>query len=440
MKRFLVSVVIGGLVGSICALGFLFIAPRLPYIFAQLLFYPKSETPVTIIQDIQRIFKPDTGQYFIAGADESFGTSTKVLYADLGSMNIALYEGGQKIGEYPIQSIGREGTAWQTPLGTFDMSYKNENHFSSIGHVWMPYSMHFFGNYFIHGWPYYDGGVPVARGYSGGCIRLNTPDAGEVYKFVDKNTRLIVTTNKKPELQKDFQYQIQKEAPDVSSAYLIADIVTGEVVASHDASLQMEAGSFAKLMTGLISLETLNQYQEAVLNQDIVKISDVLYSLLLVDSDEAGTVFSEHKNKSQYIIDMNTRAHSLDMFQTKYTDVNGDNAQTISSLEDTFRLVQYINAYKPFLLKVLSLDSYTLGQTKQESTNPLKGTIGYVAGFSSEGGDESISLVTVDVSNTKLNTIEKKTFAIIAKSTGNASSDVLRLYEWLEQGIEVREY
>ncbi len=440
MRKFIVLTLIGGLVGGLFAWGVIYIAPKLSDIFADAFFYPNIQTPV-VIQDIKRFFAPASEQYIIKSVDQSIATSTKVVYADLGTMQIMMFENGEKIGEYPIQSVGREGTAWQTPLGQFDMSYKNPNHFSSIGHVWMPFSMHFFGNYFIHGWPYYEGGMPVAQGYSGGCIRLNTPDAEQIYNFVDKKTQLIVTmANKNPEVSSDFTYQIKDSSPTLESKFLVADIETGEVVASKDAQEKIAIGSFSKLMTGLISLETLNQYQETILDQNIVKISDVLYSLLLGDTDEAGKLLYEHKNKNQYLLDMNTRSKSLGMSQTIYTDVNGDKPDTVSTLEDTFRLLQYVRVYKPFLLKVLSLDSYTTGGVKQKPLYPIQNQEGFVAGFVDDKKTEMITLVSVDIFSPKTNSSEKKTFAIIVY--GNSSSvieqDTKELYEWVKVNIQVR--
>jgi D-alanyl-D-alanine carboxypeptidase len=355
-------------------------------------------------------------------------------------MKITLYENGEQTGEFDIQSVGREGTAWQTPLGTFDMSYKRENHFSSIGHVWMPYSMHFFGNYFIHGWPYYSDGTPVARGYSGGCIRLNTPDAEQIYGFVDKETRLIVSTNKKPEIEKEFQYQIHNPAPEIFSSYIVADLATGEVVASNKSKDVVPARSFSKLMTGLISLETLNQYQETVFKQDLVKVSDILYALLLEDNDEAGQLLWLHKNKNQYLVDMNTRAQSLAMSQTYYDDTNGDSLKTTSTLEDTFKLLQYLDSYKPFMFKVLSLDSYRFGSVVQTSIHPLKGQLGYVAGFTDESKSEMITILDVDIIDEKTSEHQKKRFAFIVLSdVGIAVQDeTQKLHDWLKSSVSIR--
>jgi hypothetical protein len=439
VKKLIGSVLIGGVVGALLACGFIFIAPKLPDIFADAFYFRPSENPTTLVQNLRNILIPSTEQYFIASVDQTIATSTKVVYADLNAMEIVLFENGTQVETYPIQSVGREGTAWQTPLGKFDMSYKNANHFSSIGHVWMPFSMHFFGNYFIHGWPYYAGGMPVAEGYSGGCIRLNTPDAQKIFDFVDKHTQLIVTiSDKQLETQTDFEYQIKNSKPSLDSKFLVADLETGEVVASKDAKEVIAIDSFAKLMAGLISLETLNQYQEAVLDQNIVSIADVLYALLLGDANDAGKLLSEHKNKKQYLLDMNTRAHSLGMDQTLYTDVNGVDSTTISSLEDSFKLLQYFKGYKPFVLKVLSLDHYTLGDEEQKVNHPLQDLEEYIAGFANTSNTEMITLVTLDVFSPQTNSSAPKTFAIIVHGSADAGADTRELYEWVKGNVELR--
>ena len=106
------------------------------------------------------------------------------IVANLSDMTIATVDRErEEIIFYPILSIRPSGK-YATPTGTFKALTKEKNHFSSIGKVWMPWSVQFFENYYIHGWPYYPDGTDVAPGYSGGCIRLSTEDAEELYKFI----------------------------------------------------------------------------------------------------------------------------------------------------------------------------------------------------------------------------------------------------------------
>lgn len=438
MQKFILSVLVGLFVGVILGAVFMFVWRQLPDMFHKA-FFDKVQAPVHVVENFRDKFKPPTGQYIIPTIDNSIAQEGKVAYADLGEMKITLFENGQVVGEYPIASVGREGTAWQTPIGQFDMSYKKESHFSSIGHVYMPWSMHFFGNYFIHGWPYYPDGTPVAEGYSGGCIRMETVDAEFVYDFVDRDTKLVVTTSSNPiEKQIEFEYVIKDAAPVLDSNFLVADLESGEVVAAKNQNTPVALGALTKIMTGLISLEVLNQYNETILDQDIVTIADVLYALLLTDNDRAGEILHEHKNTNQYLLDMNTRAKSLGMTQTTYSDVNGDDDTTVSTLEDQFRLLQYIKWYKPFLIQVLSLEEYEKNEMKWESIHSQKDMEWYEGGFSNTENTEMMTLVTFNPSTDKQDESAERTFVIIVENSADAGVDTFKLYTWMTQNISLK--
>lgn len=439
MKKFLSSVLIGGLAGTALAFIFVWAVPQLPDFFAST-FYQNIPKPTNIALALKDQFTPTSSQSFIQSVDTMVAQEGKVVYADLGAMKITLFENGQPMGEYEIASIGREGTAWQTPVGQFDMSYKIKNHFSSIGHVWMPYSMHFFGNYFIHGWPYDAAGTPVPEGYSGGCIRLETENARMIYEFVDSDTQLVVTSSaNRLDASGEYTYEIQHDAPDISAAYVVADLESGEVMAAQNATQEVPAGSFASLMAGIISLETLNQYQQTVFEQEIVPISDLLYALLLSDSAEAGTLLQTHKNKHQYLLDMNTRAQSIGMASTTYKDVTGEIETTVTTLEDTFRLMQYIAWYKPFVTKLLTLEQYqTDGGQVWKTTYPLRNLEGYQAGFANAEQTEMITLVDLTFSS-ESGSSDKRSIILIVQGSEQAQMDTQALYDWVTQHVTLRD-
>lgn len=96
--------------------------------------------------------------------------SGKFIAADLQHMLLYLYQHGTLVTTYPIKTKSRSNTPWETPAGFYTVHTKEPLHFSSIGKVFMRYSMQFYGNYFIHGWPYYSSGKPVSTAFSGGCI------------------------------------------------------------------------------------------------------------------------------------------------------------------------------------------------------------------------------------------------------------------------------
>ncbi len=435
MKKFWLTVLGGAAVGVLLACLFLFVRVRFADGVAD--FFARERTSTPIAQAVQSAFGRKGEQYKIGAYTASVPSEGKAVYADIAAMTLTLYENGEKVGEYPIKSVGREGTAWQTPIGQFDMSYKKENHFSSIGHVWMPYSMHFFGNYFIHGWPYYPDGTPVPQGYSGGCIRMETVDAQQVFAFVDSDTVLVVAPKDKFEPSGDaFAYDVDKDVSgDISAAaYLVADLETGEVVAAKNQKGEI-GGEFAKLMTAIISLEGLNQYHETTLEGHDVTVGDMLYALLLTDSDAAAQRLYDRRNHAQYLIDMDDRAKSIGMTNTVYEDVTGDSSETRSSLEDTFLLVQYAKRYKPFLLKALGQTEYEVKDVVTwDAIHPLRDADGYVAGFAGDDNRAAMTVVSVQLAGVS----DKKQFVVLVQGSADAGRDSAGLVDWLKANVKAK--
>ena len=66
----------------------------------------------------------------------------KFIAVDLVGMKVFLYEGGEEVDHFDVISKGKPGSHWETPTGLYDIMVKEDRHFSSIGHVYMPYSMH----------------------------------------------------------------------------------------------------------------------------------------------------------------------------------------------------------------------------------------------------------------------------------------------------------
>lgn len=116
----------------------------------------------------------------------------KVIFVNLDKMEISLYEDNALIKTYPIVSKGKIDSYFETPTGAYTILNKSVNRFSSIGEVYMPYSMQYWGNFFIHGIPYYPNGTKVSSSYSGGCIRIGDENMKEIYNFSNTQTKIIV--------------------------------------------------------------------------------------------------------------------------------------------------------------------------------------------------------------------------------------------------------
>jgi hypothetical protein len=246
------------------------------------------------------------------------------VVANLKTKIITLKNGTSTIASYPIISQGRPGSYYETIGGIYVNDYKTPLHFSSIGHVYMPYSIHVFGNYFIHGIPYYPDYREVSSTYSGGCIRLATNDAKKVYDFVQRGTPIVIT-----------QGDEMTFIPTATSSKHLTD------------------NQMTRLMVATISLEVLTQDNEIMgTDGEMTTRRAILPKLLLKNDETVAELYARSIGKDAFIELMNQKAQALGMGHTNFTDVTGP---TKTTYEDYMRFMYYIRAHKRYLLDILGV-------------------------------------------------------------------------------------
>jgi hypothetical protein len=116
------------------------------------------------------------------------------VYIHLDSMELTLWDDGVR-SVYPVLAIREGFKNFNTPRGEFSALTKEVNHLSSYFDVWMPYSVQFYGDYFLHGYPTYndEDRTPVPYGISGGCIRMDTEDMKEIFEFLELGMPVVIT-------------------------------------------------------------------------------------------------------------------------------------------------------------------------------------------------------------------------------------------------------
>ena len=204
---------------------------------------PFQWATISASTSISSLFAPSTRSISARSIADAIPPHGKLIAADLVDMKLYLYRDGTSTAVYPILTKGRPGSPYETPGGTYQILTRETDHFNKAEHVHMPYSMQFYGNYFIHGWPTYADGTPVSSTYSGGCIRLSTSDAALVYTFAARGTEVFVydtgTGTSTPSIPLG-----AIPFPQVSaSAYLVADIDSGDIYAAHDEHTQRPIAS-----------------------------------------------------------------------------------------------------------------------------------------------------------------------------------------------------
>lgn len=384
----------------------------------------------------------------------------RAIYVDLRELTLTLYALGKPVEVLPVLSIGRRGTPWETPSGTYRVQTKEENHYSSIGNVWMPYSMEFFGNFFIHGWPYYDSGKAVPEGYSGGCIRLSTDDAKKVFEFADYGTPVVIkrSVSGAPKnlagAASYFTRYSDSAKPNVTAAaYLIADLETGDILSANNVNKEYPIASVSKLFTALVSLEAVNQYTPLRVSQaalatygttgklgqgEKITAGDLLYPLLLESSNDAAEVIAEHIGRNHFINLMNEKAKAIGLTHTTFKDPSGLSPENISTVRDLFKTAQHINETKRYIFEVTRMQEFTnsgKSPTTWVNNNPFVSHRypeyrGGKQGFTDEAQKTVVALFDVPVSE-----FEVRTLAVVLLRSSNLEEDAGSLLSYVKKNL-----
>jgi hypothetical protein len=288
------------------------------------------------------------------------------IEADLSEKILRVYQSGNLALEVPIDSKGREGSWWETPAGLYEVESKEKAHFSGMGHVWMPWSMKFQGNFYIHGRTYYPDGTPTAKEFTGGCIRLSTENAEKVFNMIKTGTPVLVFEHS---FSADtFQYQTEQGPTLMAPVYLSGDLRNNHIFASNDATLEVPIASITKLMTALIATEYINLDSVATVPAEAVvytskarlkpgmqySIYQLLFPLLMESSNEAAETIARYYGRGKFIEHMNRKAVSIGMLHSHFADVSGASAENTSSAEDLFMLAKYIYNNRSFIFNITS--------------------------------------------------------------------------------------
>lgn len=397
---------------------------------------------------------PQVGPDYVNIGEFDIDNEERALVANLEKMTLGLYEHGKKVKELPILSKGRPGSPWETPSGEYEVLYKTENHFSSIGQVYMPSSVQFFGNFFIHGWPYYPDGTPVSEGYSGGCIRLSTEDAAEVFKFVDAKTPVIVygsDTEIDSNTARGEGYYLANDTDKLylsADSYLVADIETGEIIYEKARGQVRPIASVTKLVTSLVSLEVVNQYQNAIITTDVVKTEgfagglvagevittgDLIYPLLLESSNDAAEALARHYGRDHFIRQMNNKARSIGLRSTIFEDPSGLSYLNVSSAEDLFILAQHIFRNKKHIFDLTLKEKQANGRHMWNNISKFLDYEGYLGGkngYTDEAGKTVVALFDLPLAE-----FENRKIAIILLNTNDIKRDVDSILTHMTQNV-----
>ena len=383
-------------------------------------------------------------------SEESFFTRVKnqlvsdkanFIEANLSEMELSFYDRGEPVKQYKIIGKGKEGSWWETPAGIYKIETKEKVHFSSIGAVYMPYSMQFQGNFFIHGIPYYPDGKETSLSYTGGCIKLLTQDAKEIFELSDLGIPVLV-------FEKDFQkdsFVHELQVPKVSAeAYLAADLKNNFVFFEKNSNSVLPIASLTKLMTAVVSTEYINLEKEITVTQAMLaptsvprlkigqsyKAYDLLFPLMTESSNEAAQALSYFLGPQRFIDLMNQKGRALDMSSTVFADSSGISPVSAASSKDLFSLAKYLYFNRNFVLKLSNnaVESSAYGTPKFTNLSNFNKSrnnravwdnfVGGKVGLTQASKQTIVSIFEIEIRG------EKRPIAVIVLGTNNNYGDV----------------
>jgi len=134
--------------------------------------YCSAETKFSTEKDKQLCFQHP---YFI---------KNRGLEINLTDDKVTLYNKGKLVAVLPLRYQSPDNVWFESPTGLYRIGTREKLHWSTIGKVWMPYSMQYYEDFFLHGIPYYPNGVKLTSTVSGGCLRFADDVAKKLYEFV----------------------------------------------------------------------------------------------------------------------------------------------------------------------------------------------------------------------------------------------------------------
>lgn len=420
--------------------------------------YEAKKIPLSVIKqtgkEVEKIIAGSSKVAFGIGVNaKQENTKGKYVTADLNKMVLYLNENGEDVAEIPILSKGKPGSPWETPVGEYSVSYKEEKHFSSIGKVWTPNSVQFFGNFFIHGWPYYADGTPVYEGYSGGCIRLSVADSKKVYDFVENGTPIYVSNQTSNEnLVNESYYSLNEttKKPALSSKnYLIADINTGDIILNKNESKQLPIASITKLMTALVSLETVDQSQTTFVPQDavsrnsggkkdlsegeVISAGSLIYPLLLQSSNIASETLANQTGRQNFIDHMNLKAYSVGLNKTSFADPSGISEKNVSTAEDLIRFLSFLFKNKKHILDITQKKSTKDGMKTWVNSNKFADFENFLGGKT--GQTEAARKTFAGIFSLPLSEFGQKEIGVVILQSEDREDDVIKILDYLKNNI-----
>jgi len=240
-----------------------------------------------------------------------------------------------------------------------------------------------------------------------------------------------------------------------AEAYLVADVKTGQILFSQNTEKILPIASITKLMTASVTLEEIQPTTQIQVSaqafgspgeggrgqlrlHEKIEVSDLLYPLLLVSSNDASEVLAEALGRNNFIKKMNEQARNLSMSNTIFDDPSGLSSKNISTVLDLFTLTQHLYQNHPTVFEITKLRQYSQGNRTWTNSNRYSGNENYhggKTGFTNKAKRTGIALFSIPFEG-----YGERTIALIVLRTDNRVEDYTNLLSAVKSGVRYETY
>lgn len=217
-------------------------------------------------------------------------------------------------------------------------------------------------------------------------------------------------------------------------AFLMADVVTGQVYIQKQALQTLPIASVTKLMTAIVADERLasTAYLRNESNGEYYRASDLIYPLFLRSDNAVADSLADAYGRFAFLQAMNEKAEVLGMRKTYYDDPSGISARNVSTAADLYRLAQYIYFKKRPLLdisqeeraKISAQSGEVLVMNNQNQFAQDSHFIGGKLGFTEAALQTSVGLFSVNIAG------RPRTVVVVVLGSYDWKQDTHTLLSW----------
>jgi D-alanyl-D-alanine carboxypeptidase len=207
-----------------------------------------------------------------------------------------------------------------------------------------------------------------------------------------------------------------------AAAYLVGNIKTGLIYASHGPDERLPIASMSKLLTAIVAIDTLSPTttveitpDEAAAPPDTSGIGagekysaqELIYPLLLNSSNIAAEALASTTKirRASFLELMSSYAWEIGMSSTYFADPSGVDPTNQSSARDFFALARYLDVYRPDILSLTRTISISVATTTEHGAHVFASIhpfvrdprfIGGKTGRTPEAGETMLTIMNIN--------------------------------------------